>query len=61
MRGEHWHFGVRQDVAGGAAEDQLSQPALRIGALDDEVAAESAGAVEDHRPGGTIVPVPVAN
>ena len=56
MRGEHRQFGVRQDMAGGAAEDQLPQPALCIGALDDEVAAECAGAVEYHRPGGASDP-----
>ena len=36
VRHEHWQRRVGQDVAGCAAEDQLPQAALRVGALDQE-------------------------
>ena len=39
MRHQHRQFGVRQDVAGLAAEDHLAQAALGDSALDQEVAA----------------------
>src|SRR6185437_2472455 len=43
---------VAEDVTGGAAEDHLPQTALRIGALDEQVAAERGGAFQNDFAGG---------
>ena len=43
---------LAEDMAGGAAEDHLPQAALRIGALDEQVAAERGGAFENDFAGG---------
>src|SRR5262249_36995619 len=37
---QHRQLGIGEDVPGGAAEDHLPQPALRIGPFNDEIAAE---------------------
>ena len=42
---------MREDMPGGAAEDHLPQAALRVGALDDEVAAELGGFAQDRLAG----------
>ena len=47
-REQHRHRRTQDQVARHAAEDHLAQPALRVGALDDEVAADGAA-------GSTIV------
>src|SRR6185503_19601433 len=47
VRHQHRQFGVGQDVARGAAEDHLPQPALGEGALHQEVAALRLGGAED--------------
>ena len=40
MRHEHRKLGRREDFAGGAAEDHLTQPTLRVAALHQQVGAE---------------------
>ena len=48
MRHQHRKLGVGEDVARGAAEDHLAQPALGVGAFDEEVAAEFGGLVQQN-------------
>src|SRR5258707_7733631 len=40
IRHQHWQGRVRQDMARRASEYHLAQPALGIGALDEEIATE---------------------
>ena len=40
MRHKYRYCGIAQDVAGSAAEDELPQPTLRIGSLDQEVTTQ---------------------
>jgi len=51
MRHEYRHCGVAQDMAGGAAEDELPQPALRVRSLDQEIASQCLG-MRQHRLAG---------
>src|ERR1700733_1486170 len=51
MSHENRQGGVCQDVAGGAAEYHLAQPTLRVGALDQEIAAEGGRVIENCLPG----------
>ena len=39
MRRQHRQFGMRQDMTGGAAEDQFAQQPMAIGAHHDEIGA----------------------
>jgi len=54
MRHQYRQLGIGENIAGGAAEDHLPQAALRIGALDDEVAAEFVGLGEQDLAGGPL-------
>ena len=48
MRHQDRQTGFRQDMAGRPAEDHLAQPAVRIGALDQQIGAERGGLLEDR-------------
>src|SRR5258708_2603381 len=41
-------LGMAEDVAGGAAEHQLAQPALRVGALEHQVALQLGGLAQER-------------
>src|SRR5262249_44657663 len=55
VRHEHGQHGVAEDVARGAAEDHLAQPALGIGALDEKIAAELPCARQDDLAGAAAL------
>src|SRR5262245_24416898 len=48
MGKEHRQCGVDQYVVGGTAEDQLPEPAVGIGALDQEIGTFALAEVEHH-------------
>jgi ABC-type nitrate/sulfonate/bicarbonate transport system permease component len=52
---EHRQFGIAQDVSGRAAEDHLPQSALRVGALDHEVAPQCFGVTENRLAGEAAI------
>src|ERR1700676_1058352 len=54
MRHQHGQLRVGENVPRGAAEDHLAQAALRISALDDEVAAELLGLGQDSFAGAAL-------
>ena len=55
MRHQHRQLGMGHDVAGGAAEHHLPQPAAGEGALDQEVAAFGLGGGEHRLAGAAVV------
>src|SRR5215213_1181661 len=55
MRHQHRQLGVSQDMARLAPKNHLAQAALGVGALDQEVAAERAGALQDDLAGGAAL------
>src|SRR5690349_1346328 len=55
MREDNRHGGFHDDVPGGAAEDHLPEPALRVGALHHEVGADRLGLVDVEFAGSTSV------
>ena len=50
MRHEDRHIGLGENLAGGPAEDELPQTALRIAALDEEIGARGAGRDKNRKP-----------
>ena len=52
VRHQHRQGGVPEDVTGGAAEDELAQPALGVGALDEQVAIQRLRRGQDRFAGG---------
>ena len=48
MRHKYRQLRFLENLAGGAAEDHLAQPALGIGALDDQIGAPAAGFGQDR-------------
>src|SRR4051794_31388514 len=51
MRHQHRKLGISQNVARLTPKNHLAQAALGVGALDQEVAAERAGALQDDLAG----------
>ena len=55
MRHKYRYCRIAQDVAGGPTEDELPQSALRIGPLDQEVATQCIGVLQNGLAGEAAV------
>src|SRR5579863_9995686 len=55
VREQHRDGGFGEDVPRGAAEDELPQPALGVGALDHEVGVHRLGGIDIERAGGAAL------